>query len=123
MTFKLRAIAAVCLAAVLLFSGTAIAASGHVHGDADTDGKVMILDATCIQRKLAGLTVKGYDEAAADADRDGSITILDATEIQRWLAGIGSEHPIGEQLTEPATEPTSERATDAEGWGRDILQP
>ena len=58
-------------------------------GDVDGDGEVMILDATHIQRYLAGIIDFDHvQEAVADYDRDGEITILDCTRIQRMLAGI-----------------------------------
>ena len=59
-----------------------------VVGDSDTDGDVTILDATTIQRHLAGLPTSSYNDALADADEDGDVTILDATAVQRWLAGL-----------------------------------
>ena len=58
-------------------------------GDVDGDGEITILDATLIQRYLAG--IQTLDEQAlkmADADRDGAVTILDAAAIQRYLAAI-----------------------------------
>ena len=65
-------------------------------GDVDGDGDVTILDATYIQRKLAGLPLDiEFNEVTADADGDGEITILDATAIQRWLAGLPSNDQIG----------------------------
>ncbi len=58
-------------------------------GDVDGDGLVTILDATCIQRHLAGIRKIGSDAMEqADADRDGFVTILDASVIQRYLASI-----------------------------------
>ena len=59
-------------------------------GDVDGDGEVSILDATAIQRRLAGLSTE-YVEAAADLDEDGEVSILDATEIQRFLAGLSTK--------------------------------
>ncbi len=48
-----------------------------------------VLDATRIQRRLAGLCPKySIAPTAADVDRDGSVTILDATRIQRSIAGL-----------------------------------
>ena len=68
--------------------------SGRIYewtrpGDADGDGSVSIIDATKIQRIIAGLDSK-YSIAAksADADGDGDVTVLDATRIQRYLAGL-----------------------------------
>ena len=67
-------------------------------GDADGDGKVTILDATYIQRKLASLPVESYNALAADTDEDGEITILDATYIQRYLAGLSCPEGIGKPI-------------------------
>ena len=69
--------------------------SGVMLGDADCDTEVTILDATAIQRYLAGLTVSAFSEQAADADGDSEVTILDATAIQRWLAGLPTNKGIG----------------------------
>lgn len=67
-------------------------------GDADGDGSVTILDATVIQRVLAALSVKSFDERAADVGNDG-LDILDATRIQRSLAGFSDPYHIGERVT------------------------
>lgn len=63
--------------------------SPYFDGDADGDSMVTILDATRIQRRLAGLCSK-YEivETSADVDRDGKLTILDATRIQRYKASL-----------------------------------
>ena len=66
--------------------------TGTLKGDADTDGKVTILDATRIQRFLAALcTEDDVNKDNADTDWDNKITILDATRIQRLLAGLITE--------------------------------
>ena len=62
-----------------------------VLGDTDGDGKVTILDATAIQRRLADMSTQSFIEAAADVDGDGKVTILDATAIQRVLAGMTTQ--------------------------------
>ena len=67
-------------------------------GDADDDGEVTILDATCIQRHLVGLSVEAYNEEAADADGDDEVTILDATAIQRHLVGLSANEDIGKYI-------------------------
>ncbi|MBQ3265478.1 MAG: hypothetical protein IJH07_06845 [Ruminococcus sp.] len=69
-------------------------------GDVDGDGDVTIIDATLIQRHLAGITIPfEFNETVADVDKDGSATIIDVTVLQRWLAGIikddAIEKPIG----------------------------
>lgn len=62
-------------------------------GDADNDGEVTIIDATAIQRTIAGLDQYPFVEQQADVDTDHSVTVVDATYIQRYLAGLS--HPIG----------------------------
>ena len=132
MTFKLCKTAPVlCMLAVLLLVCIAASAAGVLLGDADSDGRVTILDATAIQRSLAALPVNGeFSEEAADVDGDSGITILDATYIQRWLAGLDTPYPIGSQSDAPTedpsgqpTNPPSQRPTDEEGWGRDVFKP
>ena len=75
---------------------------GNPFGDADLDGEVTVLDATYIQRALAGLCeFKEYDliqgtpwgveydrplEYISDIDADGERTVLDATAIQLKIA-------------------------------------
>lgn len=58
-------------------------------GDADCDGSVTVLDATCIQ-KFKACVIEDYqiDSYAADVDKDGSVSILDATIIQKYKASI-----------------------------------
>ena len=69
-----------------------------ILGDTDLDGKVTILDATCIQRHLASIPTSAYFEDAADADEDGSVSILDATAIQRHLASLPTNQNIGKPM-------------------------
>ena len=85
--------------------------TGHSRGDADMDGEVTILDATRIQRVLAGLAGEDeLDKSAADADADGEVTILDATRIQRFLAGLcDMDGTAPEQPDKP--DPVKELAT------------
>ena len=68
-------------------------------GDADVDGEVTILDATTIQRVLAGFAVTDFNEILADADNDMEVSILDATAIQRYLVGLPTSYDgIGLQV-------------------------
>lgn len=58
-------------------------------GDANTDGKINIRDATCIQKYAADII--RLDEIAqirADANFDGKINVRDATYIQKLLAEL-----------------------------------
>ena len=73
-------------------------AENYMIGDADTDEKITILDATAIQRVLASLPVASFNEKAADADLDEKLTILDATAIQRHLAALPTCDAIGVML-------------------------
>ncbi|MBE6825011.1 MAG: hypothetical protein E7513_06665 [Ruminococcaceae bacterium] len=76
--------------------------AGYI-GDADRDNNLSVMDATFIQRNLAGMCVfdsrddltmhtKATDTASlsyvSDVDRDGKRTIIDATAIQRKLAQL-----------------------------------
>ena len=65
-----------------------ISAPDDLFGDVNLNGEVDILDATQIQRHLAGLTKLSERQLrVADACRDGEVDILDATRIQRYLVG------------------------------------
>ena len=75
-----------------------ISGGAQLLGDVDDDGEVSILDATTIQRRLAGLDVTAFIEPAADTDGDGEVSILDATAIQRHLADLPSPSGIGEPV-------------------------
>lgn len=68
-------------------------------GDVDGDEEVTIIDATCIQRKLANIPTAAFIEAAADADGDGEVTIIDATSIQRHLAQLLALEAIGKPIS------------------------
>lgn len=120
MTFNRRSIKTVFIsAAALLLAGSLTAVAASVLGDADTNGKVTILDVTCVQRMVAELPVgDSFSEAAADADGNGVVNITDATLIQRWLAEMEMPYAIGEPI-----EQTTESPTDPDGWGREIFQP
>ena len=78
------------LITVLSLSAAAAADdSGYLIGDADRDGEITILDATRIQRRLAGLAPSDrLADYLSDVDGDRSLSILDATCIQRRLASI-----------------------------------
>ena len=67
-------------------------------GDADNDGVISVLDATCIQKKLASVPVEMFVSVAADTDKDTKVTILDATYIQKHLASIPTPYVIGQQI-------------------------
>lgn len=69
--------------------------NAYLLGDADSDGKVTILDTTALQRRLVYLSSGNtFDEQAADVDGSGKIEITDSTHIQRWLAEIETPYAI-----------------------------
>ena len=72
-----------------------ILADAYYIGDSDNDSDITVLDATAIQRYLAGFSVSSFSEAAADANANGDIDILDATTIQRWLVGLPTGGHVG----------------------------
>ena len=72
----------------------------YLLGDADGDGGITIMDATAIQRRLAGYSVKDPEwvdlRGCIVAD---SLSIVDATAIQRKLAGYSDKYGIGKEIT------------------------
>ena len=77
----------------------------YMLGDADGDGEITILDATAIQRYLAGIIGEEYiDPAAADVSGNG-VDITDATSIQRYLASMETPYPIGELFNRTTGDP------------------
>ncbi len=56
-------------------------------GDADNDGKITVIDATCVQWVTAGRRMT-YSKANADADGDGDVNLKDALAIRRSTAGL-----------------------------------
>lgn len=71
-----------------------------LRGDADGEGRITILDATMIQRLLAGLIADNDEmiELRGDVCDDG-LDILDATLIQRFLADFDNIFGVGEEVT------------------------
>ena len=69
-----------------------------ILGDTDLNGKVTIVDVTCIQRHLADLSTDSFGEMVADTDEDGKVTINDATAIQRHLASMPTNQNIGKPM-------------------------
>ena len=73
---------------------------GDILGDIDSNGDVMIVDATYIQRHIAGIPIPyTLNETLAYTDGDGTVTVMDATYIQRWLANLKSNDNIGKPLS------------------------
>ena len=70
----------------------------YLLGDYDGNGEINIIDATRIQRTLAGFSSALDDNAAVRGDINGNgLNILDATLIQRHIASFTMEYPVGEK--------------------------
>ena len=68
-------------------------------GNLDGDGEIGVIDATYIQRYVAGLPVPISDEDIlkyGDIDGDGEVGVIDATYIMRYAAGLTVPFAIGE---------------------------
>lgn len=64
------------------------------YGDVNKDGKVNVVDATAIQKNVAGLVnFDAQQMRNADVDADAKVTVKDATSIQKLTAGIISSFP------------------------------
>ena len=71
----------------------------NVRGDVNANGEVDILDATRIQRYLAGFDVDDPERIElCGAITSGAVSIIDATVIQRFLVGLENEYGIGEYM-------------------------
>ena len=70
----------------------------YVVGDATSDGKVNVRDATMIQKAAASLAVlSDVQTLAADCDGNGQVNVRDATAIQKFAASIATGIPFGEE--------------------------
>ena len=71
-----------------------------ILGDADGNGAVESIDATCIQRYLAYIDVPVSDVTLLRGDVDGSgkLDIIDATYIRRYLANLTTPYDIGSKI-------------------------
>ena len=65
-------------------------------GDVDGDGQVGIVDATFIQRHLAGIRIPFAErvESVGNVSNSGTLDIIDATAIQYWLAGRDTPYSV-----------------------------
>lgn len=97
----------------ILFTSTIFTRAAGILGDVDGDGEVAILDATDIQRHLAGLMTLSPDAITRGKVSGGNdLVILDATLIQRKLAELIDRFPAEEVApTEPSTQPSTQPPT------------
>lgn len=65
-------------------------------GDADTNRKINVKDATLIQKHLANIeSLSENGMLLADVNEDGKISIKDATSIRKYIASIAIDDPVG----------------------------
>ncbi len=75
-----------------------IPAVTYLVGDANSDGKVNVRDATAVQKAAASLAVLDFAQTlAADCDGNGQVNVRDATAIQKFAASITTGIPFGEE--------------------------
>jgi hypothetical protein len=63
------------------------------YGDANTDGKVDIVDALLVSKYFIGLNPPGFFADAADVNASGAADIIDALLIAQYYVGIISKFP------------------------------
>lgn len=72
-------------------------------GDVDMDEKILIKDATLLQKHLAKLvTLSQQQILLADTNSDNVVNITDATRIQKHIAGMI-------EIVEPTEKPTEDK--------------
>lgn len=65
-------------------------------GDADGNGEIDVIDASCIQRGCARVPMEIDEKILANGDIDGDgLTVMDATLIQRHLSHSAVPYPVG----------------------------
>lgn len=68
-------------------------------GDADGDNDVTVMDATFLQRAVAGVPSE-YSLISADVNGDGEIDLKDALAVRRYKAGMSTAERVGEWVFE-----------------------
>ncbi len=72
----------------------------YLLGDANSDGKINVKDATQIQKAAASLVaLSDVQILAADCDGNAQVNVRDATAVQKFSAEIETGLPIGEERT------------------------
>ena len=79
------------------------ATESDILGDVDMNGEVDIIDATWLQRHIAGFIILS-DAALAlsDVDGDGEITVMDVSAIQRYTGNLSAPEGIGKPKAVPS---------------------
>ncbi len=123
-----RIISLLLLAFILsAFAGVAVSAEAidtYMVGDADGDGSVSVLDATRIQRVLAGLYKDNDGMSAKRGNVSGNgLSIIDATLVQRFVAGFDDQNDIGKIVSPGAETETPTQMTEAPTTQDPTAQP
>lgn len=67
-------------------------------GDVDLDGEINVMDASYLQRALAGIVALTEDQLRIATITGDEMCIGDVSEIQRYIAGYPNEYFIGESI-------------------------
>ena len=79
---------------------TVVEGKTYLLGDADSNGKINVKDATVVQKHTAKLLMLiGDATICADVNSDSKINVNDATAIQKFAAKLPVDYPIGEMVT------------------------
>lgn len=108
----MKRIISLIIIAILGLSGIAVSASevgtqSITWGDADGDGEVSIIDATCIQRVLVEIPVPSFNLESAIVSGEDDLSIIDATLIQRKLVNLIDHFPV-EEIIQPTEDNNAE---------------
>jgi hypothetical protein len=75
--------------AKISFDSEATNTAIKIKGDVDADGSLTIMDATLVQKKLAGfINFTETEINRADINSDGQVDILDVTQLQKTIASV-----------------------------------
>lgn len=63
--------------------------NGLTCGDTDSSGNITVVDATSVQKYVAGIVKFGKTQLFnSDVNHDGEISVVDATLIQKYIVGL-----------------------------------
>lgn len=58
-------------------------------GDVNSDGDILVVDATLVQKYIVGLeNLKDFQKKSADVNDNNEISVVDATLIQKYIVGL-----------------------------------
>ena len=82
-----RVILAAVLAAVTVFSSTAMHSAASTAGDVDNSGTIDLNDVTLMLKVITQFEGVDIDTSSADVTMDGKLTLADISLLLRHIAG------------------------------------